>query len=249
MLVLGLTPSNATASAAEKPKCDLAIAETVTVTSANAFDAVRLKDLRTLRLANIQMISHEPSAQQWLVSQLNQKEVQLAYDKRATDRDSKLVAQVYSLDRNVWLQAELVNAGYARVYSWPSIRACANTLLKLEAGARQAGRGLWAEPQNQIRTPEQLAATAGTFQIVEGRVRSVSIGRERSYLNFGENYRTDFTITISKRDMKLFTAAGIDPKTYDGKNIRARGWVGLLNGPEIEATHPEQIELVAAPSK
>jgi micrococcal nuclease len=41
-----------------------------------------------------------------------------------------------------------------------------------------------------------------------------------------------------------FTAAGIDLKALAGKRLRVRGWVMWRNGPMIEATHPEQIELL-----
>ena len=40
-------------------------------------------------------------------------------------------------------------------------------------------------------------------------------------------------------------AAGIDPEEYEGRTVRTRGWVKSYNGPMIEATHPEQIEVLA----
>ena len=45
-------------------------------------------------------------------------------------------------------------------------------------------------------------------------------------------------------DMKFFTAATLDPRTLTGKTVRVRGWISLLNGPEIGLTHPEQIEIL-----
>ena len=32
--------------------------------------------------------------------------------------------------------------------------------------------------------------------------------------------------------------------TLEGKRIRVRGWLRSWNGPQIEASHPEQIELL-----
>ena len=49
--------------------------------------------------------------------------------------------------------------------------------------------------------------------------------------------------------MAAFTAAGIDLTALAGKRLRVRGWVMWRNGPMIEATHPEQIELLADGSK
>jgi hypothetical protein len=41
-----------------------------------------------------------------------------------------------------------------------------------------------------------------------------------------------------------FAAAGVDLKTLAGRRLRARGFLAWRNGPMIEATHPEQIELL-----
>jgi micrococcal nuclease len=66
----------------------------------------------------------------------------------------------------------------------------------------------------------------------------------RIYLNFAEDWRRDFTVSIERKNADAFAAAGIDLKGLAGKTIRARGWLQWRNGPMIEATHPEQIELV-----
>ena len=59
------------------------------------------------------------------------------------------------------------------------------------------------------------------------------------------DYRSDFTLTIARRDLKRFAAAGIEPASWKDKKIRVRGWLSLLNGPEIELTHPEQVEVIS----
>ena len=68
--------------------------------------------------------------------------------------------------------------------------------------------------------------------------------RGRGYLNFGENWREDFTVSIAPRDRRRFEAAGIAVEDYEGRLVRVRGWVDSFNGPMIEATHPEQIEVL-----
>ena len=37
---------------------------------------------------------------------------------------------------------------------------------------------------------------------------------------------------------------GFDLAAYDGRRVRVRGWLKSLNGPMIEVTHPEQIEVL-----
>ena len=43
---------------------------------------------------------------------------------------------------------------------------------------------------------------------------------------------------------RLFAAAGLAPDSLKGRRIRVRGWLRSRYGPLIEATHPEQIELL-----
>ena len=42
--------------------------------------------------------------------------------------------------------------------------------------------------------------------------------------------------------MKLFLGNQIQPAAWQVRRLRVRGWVSSLNGPEIEVTHPEQLE-------
>jgi hypothetical protein len=46
-----------------------------------------------------------------------------------------------------------------------------------------------------------------------------------------------------KRHERIFTGAGLQPKTLENRRLRVRGWVEERNGPRIEATRPEQIEI------
>ena len=73
---------------------------------------------------------------------------------------------------------------------------------------------------------------------------NVGKGSGRLYLNFAPDWRSDFTISIARRDAAAFARAGLDPNALSGKRLRVRGWLAWRNGPMIEATHPEQIELL-----
>ncbi|MEQ9608241.1 MAG: thermonuclease family protein, partial [Kiloniellaceae bacterium] len=67
-------------------------------------------------------------------------------------------------------------------------------------------------------------------------------GGGKTYLNFAEDWREDFTISLDRRAERLFTEQGLDLGDYAGKRVRVRGWLKVRNGPMIEVTHPEQIE-------
>ncbi len=160
------------------------------------------------------------------------------------DRYDRLRAQVVLAD-GTWVQRAILLQGLARVSLAPDRSECARELYAAEAQARAVRRGLWASPAYAVHSPESLRwRDLGTFQIVEGAVQNVAVRGSRAYLNFGRNWRTDFTVTISPDDMKAFRARGIDPYSYANKTIRVRGWIDRLNGYEIEAAGPAQIEVL-----
>jgi micrococcal nuclease len=231
--------------AAQARDCDVAIAESAVAKSAAA-GALTLTDGRRVRLAGIDVPrAGSPLAEEaraYLAKLAERRTIGLGYADHGTDRHGDLLA--YAFIDDAWLQAQLVGDGFARVASRTDSRRCAAALLKREAAARAAKRGIWANAFYRVRTADELGPDIGTFQIVEGKVVSVKVGRERTYLSFGPDYRTDFTVTISARDMKRLAKEGIDPASWNGKTVRVRGWISLLNGPEIELTHAEQVELL-----
>jgi hypothetical protein len=78
--------------------------------------------------------------------------------------------------------------------------------------------------------------------VVEGRVLSVRQAGATTYLNFGRNWTQDFAVTIPKRMMAAFEAAGIALKSLEKQKIRVRGWIEARGGPRIEALRVGQIE-------
>ena len=67
----------------------------------------------------------------------------------------------------------------------------------------------------------------------------------RVYLNFGRTWKQDFTAVIDRAALALFSGSGIDPLQLGGALVRVRGWVDIHDGPRIDVTHPEQIEVLA----
>lgn len=158
------------------------------------------------------------------------------------DRYGRIRAQVFAADR--WLQMELLDRGLARVEIAPDRTECAAEFFAAEERARSAHLGVWASKAYAVRTPEAVVDDINTFQIVEGKVLTASVKNGRAYLNFGADWRSDFTATVDPIDMRNFRATGVDPQSYVGQTIRVRGWVQFHNGPEIEVPNPQGIEVV-----
>lgn len=169
----------------------------------------------------------------------------LHYGGREVDRHRRLLAHLGDAETGQWIQGAMLAQGMARVYTFKDNRSVVAEMLALERAARDAGRGIWGLRYYTVRTPETVGRDIGSFQIVEGRVFAVAERKNTTFLNFAKNWREDFTIVVRGRDRKAFRDAGIALKSFEGRNIRVRGWVKSWNGPSIDATHPEQIELIA----
>ena len=202
-----------------------------------------LDDGRMVRLAGIELAADARPAP---AGEIVLKRI----GERETDRYGRLVAHVFFVSENGaerWLQAELVRAGQARVSARVGDMACARALLADEQAARAAKLGLWGDPYYVIARAEDPAGvlkSRGAFALVEGRVESVRESGGTIWVNFGRRWSEDFTVTIAKRNERMFSAAGLDPKSLSGRRVRIRGWIEERGGPWVEAARPEQIEVV-----
>ncbi len=175
--------------------------------------------------------------------------VQLFYGGETQDRFGRVIAQVYTIDNagqpDLWVQGEMIRLGLARVYSWKGELADMAALYALETQARDRGRGFWENEFYAVRKPDPdpLAQHVDSLQIIEGIVTSTADVRGLIYLNFGADYKTDFTIAIAKKNVKRFAA--IDPVSLTGARVRVRGWVEMINGPMIWLDHPGRLEVLS----
>lgn len=139
----------------------------------------------------------------------------------------------------------IFDAGYGRVAPEPAIRPCAAEWLKLEDGARAAGRGLWADPAQAVLDAarrEAFEGRGGEFVIVEGTVSGVGETRARTYVNFGPIRTVDFAVTLRWQVLRLLAAAGQRPGGFTGRRLRVRGQLDTRFGPQIEIFDPAAIE-------
>lgn len=158
---------------------------------------------------------------------------------------------VVRLDGGADVGEALLEAGWLMV--WPRLgqEADFDRLYAAEARARQANAGAWGPGAFAVRDPDpnRLAQHLDSAQIVEGRVVSTGSARDgRIFLNFGLDWRTDFTAVADEDAAQRFTEAGLDLRSLEGAVVRVRGWLFALNGPTIALDHPAQLEIVDAPS-
>lgn len=223
-------------------------------------DTVVLQDGREVRLVGLQapkLALGRRNFEDWpkaadsrlaLLALVGDKDVRLSYGGRRQDRYGRLLAHLHLADGR-WVQGAMITQGMARVYSFPDNRACVRELLRLETRARATQTAIWSDPYYSVRTaeaPQQLLTFVDSFQLVEGTVQRAALVRGRLYLNFGADWRTDFTVTVAPSNARQFSQ---DMEAYRGARVRVRGWIKSYNGPEIVVTHPEQIEFLDGPGR
>ncbi len=176
-------------------------------------------------------------------------------------RDTKVnrmghhIAHITLFDNDVWAQGALIAEGLARVRTDMDSRFLAEDMLSLEKIARENipketdGENppppyLWNNDLYKILNLEDVENAPEGFQIVEGKITKTAIKSNRIFLNFGRNWRNDFTVAIKPESRRLFSKDGGTPVEWQGKTIRVRGWLDEYNGPYIEVDHPERIEFI-----
>jgi len=188
-----------------------------------------------------------PEAKAQLEGLVLGRTVGLGFGGNEWDRHGRLLAQLWR-DDGLWVQGAMVAAGLARVYGFADNRALLAELLTLERQARAKRLGMWSLPDYAVLSAAALEREAeayvDSFQLAEGRIAEAAVVRGRAYLNFGDDWQRDLTAVLESETVDLFLAEGLDPADYVGRLVRLRGWVELYNGPMIEITHPEQIEVL-----
>ena len=135
----------------------------------------------------------------------------------------------------------LLREGLAR-YA-PRTRGDHAELLAAEDMARAQARGLWSDPDHAVRGPgpDALMQVLESWQIVRGLVVAAEARRGTVFLNFGSDWRTDFTVAVPKG---VAEAMAEPPDALAGARVEVRGFVESVNGPAMWLRHPGQLRVV-----
>jgi micrococcal nuclease len=169
----------------------------------------------------------------------------LRYGERNRDRYQRATAQLYLVGSpERWVQSELIAAGLALVSGSADDRTCLAELLAFEREARDAKAGLWQEQAPKDAWSNTIREGGPRFELIEGEVISIGHTERTVYLNFGNNWSVDFTVTMATADAATIEAEGGPFDDLVGRRIRVRGWMEQWDGPWIRVDHAEQIELL-----
>lgn len=157
----------------------------------------------------------------------------------ATDRYGRTLVILTPPGEKISLQEVLLRNGQAIAYSPAALRS-GKKWLAAEAEARAAHRGIWAG-QGPVIPAQAAQQSLQQFALVEGTVTRTYKARGSYYINFGTDWKTDFSIAIPRRAWRGFRDK---LEVAPGTKLRVRGSVISENGPMVVVTRPEQLERI-----
>lgn len=213
---------------------------------------VRLLNINTPETAKKNKPS-EPyanAAKNYLKKLIINKKVILKYDEEKKDKYKRHLAYVY-LEDGTFINKKMIEEGLAHLYTFPKNVDRYEELLAAEKLARKKYRGIWeSHPRWQVQDANSIKPVEyfrfGKYQTFKGTVKDVAKVGNKIFLNFGTNWRTDFSVEIHQKNFKYFTKAGITDieNYYKDKKMYIRGVLVPVNGALIKATHPQQLEII-----
>ena len=234
-------------------RCPASADPPVRVAAVDRFGDLVLADGATIRLAALSApddATNEARRAEALREAALGRDVVLARAGAARDRYGRIAALARIEGRETepaTLQAVLLREGLALAQPEAGFLGCMGELLAMEAPARAARRGLWAELPVAARDEARASAREGRFTILAGRVLSVGNGRSVDYLNFGPVWRQDSTVRLEKPVRAALERAGVPLESLRGRRLAVRGVVVEAGGPAIDVRWIEQLELLDAP--
>ncbi len=159
----------------------------------------------------------------------------------ALDRYGRRAGYVFA--GGTMLQEALVRDGLARAVWFPGEGDCLKRFLDAEKAPRGAKTGLWAGGGTFRATDPALADNAGRPVVVIGRVVSVNHGDRVVFVDFGRNYRTDFTVLIAPAIASQMAEEGRPVETLVGKEVEVRGMMEKSGGPAVRLNDPAEITI------
>jgi endonuclease YncB( thermonuclease family) len=154
-----------------------------------------------------------------------------------------------------WLQHALVSRGAAFVRPRPDNHARTPELLRREAQARAAERGLWRRREHRALDAGSAADAAllanascqsgeAPYRVVEGRVESADVSSQRAALRMAsDSDEAVFALVLFGERFAEWEGPRLE--SLAGARVRARGPLGVFDGePQLCLEHASQLEVL-----
>ena len=163
---------------------------------------------------------------------------------RNIDRHGRTIAHAMLSGKSI--NQSMIKYGWAFAYPYKTQNSVAQRYYNGEDHARAAKRGIWRDTTYQpLSADRPKDIPIGKFVIIKGTVKKHGKARQDHYLNFGDDWKSDFTIKLSKTSVKhIEKRLGFPLKALEGKQIEVRGWSEYGGGPMIDLVHTARLRLI-----
>lgn len=153
---------------------------------------------------------------------------------------------VHAFRNGTWVQGDVLHHGHGLAFGHVERPACLHALLEAENRHRAKHVGYWQKKGLELNADDMkaLSGKTGHFVLIRGKVRSVGDRKRRLYLNFGENWAHDFTVSVSKSGADGFGGSLERLKGMRGKTVLVRGTLEERQGPLVRIVDDIQIQII-----
>ena len=148
------------------------------------------------------------------------------------------------------LSAMMIDGDFAFVQPNPALSTlCIHALKSIEVQARAAKRGVWAHDDWLLHASQNFNSTdvsrfEGTFAIMEGRVHSVGVRKNATYLNFGVFGSQALTVVIAPRIWLALEEQGLNRKRLKNAKVQVRGVLEKRRTLTMRIHHVEDVDIL-----
>jgi micrococcal nuclease len=175
-----------------------------------------------------------------LASKLTEgRQVSLVYESERNDHYGRELAHVLLADGHS-LEEELLKQGLAWAVALPPNVDWVKRLTAAESEARNARRGVWAEPAYVPIAADRLTTHDTGFRLVTGELRSLRETARALYFELAPGV----TVLIPRDSWRLYFSGYGAPGQIVGRRVTARGWVTAHGGNlRLRVAHPAMLTL------
>lgn len=217
---------------------------------------VQLQDGRIVQLAGINIPDNDSARPGPLASRAFDELSNLLLNKQVTlyqtknedegrrNRMGHYLGHLETHEGKIWAQGFLLKNGLARIQPGQDNTEMSTPMLALENEAIKHKRGIWSSDKFSVLTPETAESALNDWAIIEGKIAKTGMSNNVSFLNFGADWRKDFTIGLEGKIRRQMAKRGLDTMALAGKTVRVRGWVESYNGPYIKLSNAFWLEIL-----
>ena len=220
----------------------------LTIDAVDAFSTSRHPG-KSFRLADVAFVpGYQDAALAWL-QKASKSKVSVTTLADKADYLGRTPVDVDDRVAGDW-RAKLLAAGLAMLV--PETGQDVADLIRFEDAAIESRSGMWSDKNTEtayyavadslgnVGVPTARDAI-GRFAVIDGTIKSIEHQEWRSYLNFGANWREDFTIALDATARDAFARNGDVQTTFEdwiGQKVRVRGVIENRGGPYIALDDP-----------